>query len=180
MNLPPELEYVLVAVVFVPMIIGALLVVFRASTSKPRQSEFTLMVHYLERPTIGPEVVNDALAEAFPGLALTTTTTSPNEWIAKHPHDGEYIVRLRVESIFPPNTGASVVSLFVFSDTHPSKERQQEILANQCRVAAAFARRGGAFVSRAYTLSQREPRAVKVDASVLEQLSQGVADHLPS
>lgn len=179
MNLTPAVENLILALVFLPILVGALLVAYRVSVISSRQSNYTVRVHYLERPTIGPEVLNAAFAEAFPGLAFASTEASRYKWNAKHPQDGEYTVRLRVESFFPPRTGAFVVSVFVFCDSPLSKARQGEILANQCRVAAAFARRGAAFLSRGRSESDVIGSAcVKVDESVLERLSQGIADDL--
>jgi hypothetical protein len=159
----------------VVVILGA--IIFRAMGLAGRHSQWLVSVHYRNRPDVDLERVSRALAVAFPGAALTTRMTEPQQWVASHPEHGDYVVKLR-ETLPEPTPDSPTkfrVDLSVIAPGRPSESGQGALLEALCTLAEAFARQGAAFISRerSFPSPSDTPTVVRVDAAVLEQLAAG-------
>lgn len=159
----------------VVIIVGT--VISRAMGLAGRHSAWLVSVHYRNRPEVDVASVNRVLAVAFPGAALASRMSEPQQWVASHPEHGDYVVKLR-ENLQEPTPDSPTkfrVDLTVIALERPSEAAQVVLLQTLCRLAEAFARQGGSFVSRerSFPSPSDRPVVLRVEAAVLDQLAEG-------
>lgn len=166
--------------VAVVLVVGIAIIVTRVMGLARRHSRWSVSVHFAERPAIDVETVNRALTAALPGTKLSSALSQPNQWVAAHPEDGQYVVKLQESSQEPSPTAPTKfrVDLSVIAPKQPSEAEHEALLEKLCRLAVPFARKGAGYVSKAVSFPSASdtPVVKKLDAPLLEKLAAGRAD----